>query len=133
MTALLTIVFFPCVGSKVSLSDGLPKTFRVQQQRLYERSLQDLIAIYLPLMVIIGESSILACFIYDPSMSLLLYSGLPATYQNSLTFWTCMVEEARYLTVFSGIAITALQLQVIAFDLVTKNVEETIEKLIKNR
>ena len=81
-------------------------------------------------MVILAECAVLACYIYDPSMAFLMYSGLPVTLQNPVTFCICMVEEARYLLICAGIGIPAWQMQVIEFDLVNYNMEEIIERLI---
>ena len=94
--------------------------------------MQDLIAIYLPDMIITALLAILACIIYDPSMSLLLYSGLPEVYQNRFTFWICMVEETRFLMFMAGMDTPTWQSQVISFDFVSKNLEEIMEKLTSN-
>ena len=83
-------------------------------------------------MIITGLFAVLACFIYDPSMNLLLYSGLPGAYQNQVTFWICMVEETRFLMFYVGIDTSTWQLQVISYDLVSNNLEEILEKLISN-
>ena len=82
-------------------------------------------------MVIMLGVAISACYIYDPSLKLLLYSGLPASYKNPVTFWICMVEEVRFFVIAAGLAIT-WQMQVIAFDLVNSKLAEIIEKLISH-
>ena len=101
-------------------------------KKLWERSLQDLIAIYVPYMVMAGVVTILACFTYDPTMKYLLYKALPETRKNWITFGVCLLEETRLLLIDSGLVITVFQVQVIAFDLVKGNAEN-MRKFIMNR
>ena len=56
-------------------------------------------------------------------MKLLLYSVLPEQCKNWLCFWICWVEEVLMLSMGVGIAVPALQLQVIAFDLLNVSLE----------
>ena len=93
------------------------------RKRLVECSLQDLIAIYMPPMVLCAEGFIGACYIYDPTLSLLLYSALPAKYQSWSTFMACFIEEIRLLLICAGVAVPGLQLQVISFDRVNTQLE----------
>ena len=88
------------------------------RKRVWERSLQDLIAICLPYMIILTDSAIAACFFYDPTMKFLLYSGLPGGYQNVITFWVCMMEEICTILMCTGTLVPLWQVQVIAFELV---------------
>ena len=84
-------------------------------------------------MVILAGFTMLACYIYDPSMKLLLYSGLPASFQNPVTFWLCMMEEVHFFVRCTSMAVHMWQLQVIAFDLGNSNVAGIIEKLMSIR
>ena len=99
------------------------------QKRVWERSLQDLIAIFLPYMDIATNASIGLCFFYDPTMNFLLYSGLPGGYKNWLTFCLCMMEEDRILMMWAAIVVPMWQLQVMAFDLVN-NVLKQVEAFL---
>ena len=81
-------------------------------------------------MVILVLITISACYIYDPSMKFLLYSGLPAPYQNPVTFWICMMEEVHFVVRCACMAVHMWQLQVIAFDLVNSNMAGIIDKLL---
>ena len=80
-------------------------------KRLLEYSLQDFIAMYMPHMVSCGVVLVWACYIYDSSLRLLLYSALPARRQSWLTFIVCFVEEIRLLLIAGGIIVPVLQLQ----------------------
>ena len=95
--------------------------------RLRECSLQDLVAIFLPYMMILTDPVIIACFILDPTMNLLLYSALPTSYQNWLSFSICLVEETRLLGFCMGIVTPVWQLQVVAFDLICHTLQTLIE------
>ena len=102
-----------------------------RKNKLWERSLQDLIAIYVPYMIMAGVVTILACFTYDPTMKYLLYNALPETRKNWITFWICMLEEIRVLLVDSGLVISVFQVQVIAFDLVKSDAEDMRKFIMK--
>ena len=98
-------------------------------ERLWECSLQDLIAICLPYMIITAASAVVVCFLYDPTMDILLYSGLPDGYKNWFTFWVCMIEEIRLITMVIGTVTPVWQLQVIAFDLANDTLKEVEKSL----
>ena len=101
-------------------------------ERLLEHSLQDLIAMYMPHLALCSASFIWACYIYDPSLRLLLYFELPERYQSWLTFTVCFVEEIRFFLVVFGVGSPMLQLQVISFDQVNTHLE-TIMFSVLNR
>ena len=88
-----------------------------------ERSLQELIAISLPVMGIATVLAVGACFLYDPDMKALLYSTLPEMYKNWFSFGVCWLEELRTLLMYVGIAGPLIQIQVIAFDLLNDSLE----------
>ena len=100
---------------------------------LWQRSLQDLIAIQLPYTTLAAESVIVICYVYDPTMSFLLYSSLPEKFQNWFTLGICTLEEARLLVTLAGICVPVWQLQVIAFDLVNNGLEQMEQYLLKER
>ena len=104
-----------------------------EDQRLFRRlskySLQDLIAIFMPYVVFSGVLLILACFIHDPTMQLLLYSALPDRQKNWMSFLFCFAEEMRFLLMAVGSAVPAWQVQVIAFNLINKNLQLLLESL----
>ena len=78
-------------------------------------------------MIITAASAVAVCFLYDPAMNLLLYSGLPDCYKNWATFCVCMVEEIRLIMMVVGTVTSIWQLQVIAFDLANHTLKE-VEK-----
>ena len=94
--------------------------------RLLEHSLQDLIAIYLPHMLLCGVALIGVCYAYDPTLRLLLYAALPGGYQCWQTFTICLVEEMRLVLMCVGVGVPVLQLQVISFDQVNADLEAVI-------
>ena len=69
-------------------------------------------------MVLLAIAMIGACFIYEPTMQLLLYSALPDRQKNWFWMVLCLVEEMRFLLIFEGLVVPTWQLQVIAFDLI---------------
>lgn len=85
--------------------------------------MQDLIAVSIPYMIYFSLPFVVASFIYDPSMRLLMYHALPDCCKNRLVFWICFVEEIRFLLMYIAIAVPAWQLQVIAFDLVNTRLD----------
>ena len=91
--------------------------------RLLECSLQDLIVLFLPHMILLAAVLIGACCVYDPTMRLLLYSALPESYQSWLLFGICFVEELRFMLMMISIAIPVWQMQVMSFDLVNTALE----------
>ena len=103
--------------------------------RLWERSPQDLLAIFMPRMISLVPTLVGVCIIYDPevSMSMLLYSALPKVYQNWLTFWFCFSEEMRFCGITLGVGIPALQCLLIAFDLLNNKLEEITAGAVRKR
>ena len=91
--------------------------------RFLGRSLQELIAICMPVMGVATVLATGACFLYDPEMRALLYSALPEKYKNWLTFCVCWLEELRMIWMGVGIAIPLFQIQVIVFDLLNDSLE----------
>ena len=69
-----------------------------------------------------------ASFLYDPGSSVLMYSALPETLKNWLSFCICWLEELHMLFMFVGIAGPVFQVQVIAFDLL----EDSLERIRKD-
>ena len=110
------------------------KVNRVQHvwyKRLLQCSIQDLIAIYMPHVVLCGIIMVGACFLYDPTLRLLLYSAVPERHQNWLTFFVCFVEEMHMMLIFAGTAVPMWQLQVICFDQVTDHMEAIISSVMR--
>ena len=97
--------------------------------RLREHSVQDLIAIYLPHITITTAAVIGGCYLYDPSMKILLYSALAEKYQNWLSYGICFVEEIRFLARLLGTVVTAWQIQLLAFELVTNELDASVQSL----
>ena len=92
-------------------------------------SLQDLIAIVMPYMTPVVIAMIAGCMLYDPTMKMLLYSGLPGQYQSWASAVICFAEEMRFLVILVGVAVPIWQFQVIAFDLVNRKLTETLKAM----
>ena len=103
------------------------------QRCLWERSPQDLMAIYLPHMLTLAIMLVGICAVYDPTMKMLLYNALPNSYQNWLTFWLCYMEEMRFLAMIVAVNAPAWQCQIIAFDLVNHDLEAITEAIMRMR
>ena len=91
-----------------------------------ESSLQDLIAIFLPQVTVITGALIILSTIYDPTMTVFLYSMLPQSYKTWPWFFACLFEELRLMTVMAAIAVPALQTQVIAFEFVNTRLQNVV-------
>ena len=83
-----------------------------------------MLAILLPYMLPFTIMLLVVCAVHEPTMKMLLYSTLPKSYQNRLTFWLCYVEEMRFMAMLGGVAVPVWQCQVIAFDLISDKLEE---------
>ena len=88
-------------------------------------SLQDLIGIYMPYMVLLAVQVISSSFIYDPTLRLLLYAVLPESLKTWPWFGLCFIEEVHFWTMLVSIG-TPGQLQVISFELINKSLETII-------
>ena len=100
-------------------------------QLLMGHSLQDLIVIGLPYMMISTAPIITASFVYDPTMKLLIYSMVPESWKNWQWFCACFTAEIHFMAMFPAIATTAWQLQVISFELVNTNLETIVSAAMK--
>ena len=98
---------------------------------LLDRKLQDLIAMYLPNILVTIGLPVLACYVYMPGPKFLLYSVLPSSQQNWLTFTVFIVEEVRYLFQLLGLSCSVYQHQVIAYELITQELEQVVETVLK--
>ena len=83
----------------------------------------------MPYMTPVVGTMIVVCMVYDPTMKMLLYSGLPVQYQNWFVAGICFVEELRFLLILLGVAVPIWQFQVIAFDLVHRKLNGILEVL----
>ena len=77
----------------------------------------------MPYMIILGLPLISGCFIYDPTMKLLIYALIPDSPKSWLWFWPCFAIEIHFLIIFMAVFIPGWQLQVISFDLVNTKLE----------
>ena len=80
-------------------------------------------------MIVVSFALILLVFIYEPSISFLLYSALPAEYKSWWAFLACMMEEVRFVMFIIGIIVPIWQLQVMAFEDINCNLKEMIRSL----
>ena len=99
--------------------------------RLLECSLQDLIAIWLPHMLLLAASMAVICMIYDPTMKLLLYAALPESYQSWLTLGIGLVAEWCFLLFGAGLTVPAWQLQIVVIQDINEKLETLIESMMK--
>ena len=99
--------------------------------RLGKYSFQDLIAIFLPYMILSAEVAITACFIYDPTTKQLLYSVLPEAYKTWWSFGICLVAEVRLCLFVAGLMISAWQMQVVAFEFISNSLEALTKSVMK--
>ena len=77
--------------------------------------------------MILTDPIIIACFILDPTMRLLLYSAIPASHQIWWSFGLCLGEEIRLLGFCTAIVTSVWQLQVVAFDLISNTLESLLD------
>ena len=99
----------PAVARWEFIEDGGSQRSGHTQQEL-------LTLLWIPHILLFTIVVALACFVYDPTVKLLLYSALPESYQNWVWFGTCYLEEVRFLLVLVGIEVPLWQLQLIAFE-----------------
>ena len=99
--------------------------------RMREYSVQDVAALLMPHVVALAVPVIMASYVYDPSMSFLLYNALPSHLQNWSTFGLCAAEEFRFILDILVIAAPVHQLHVISYDLVSDRLRRLIQKIDK--
>ena len=90
---MFSVLFFLFSGS----ANASPYTVNgISEKRWYERmleySFQELITVYVPHVVLVAVAVVGACYVYDPSLRLLLYSALPERHQSWLAFIICIAE-----------------------------------------
>ena len=100
---------------------------------MMQYSLQDLIGIFMPYMVLLAVPIISSSFIYDPTLRVLLYAVLPESFKTWPWFGLCFIEEVHFLTMYASIATPGYQLQVISFELVNKSIEAIIDSFALKR
>ena len=100
-------------------------------ERVLECSFQDLLAIWLPYMVLCAASIVTTCTIYDPTMKLLLYAALPENCQTWLSFVICLVQEMRVLLMCIGLAVPTWQIQIIAFQYADKALHDLADSVVE--
>ena len=124
---LISVFISRVTETRNAPASGTAKSRRqLWYKRLLECSPQDLIALYLPYMVLCSIAFIGACYVYDPTLRLLLYSALPERHQNWLTFLICFVEEMRLVSIIAGIGVAVLEIQINTFEEVTNHLEANI-------
>ena len=124
MRLIIEIEIF-CAGPLLP-NDELERDWTV---RIWEYSLRDLIAVCLPYTGIIALVAIIAAFVYDPSMRLLVYVALPSHLQNWATFGFCLLEEIRFAVICIATVVPILQIQVISFDIVTEKLRQMVQNM----
>ena len=92
-------------------------------QKLMAQSLQDLIGVRLPYLVLPLTPIICASLVYDPTMKLLLYAMIPEVSKGRAWFCACLMAEAYFIFMITAIALPAWQVQVIAFELVNHKLQ----------
>ena len=97
--------------------------------RLGEYSLQDALAVCLPYVAACTDVLLLAALLYDPTMRLLLHSAVPDNYRTCWIFGLCFAQDMRQLFFCVGNLVSAWQLQVTAFEVISYSLEEIMESL----
>ena len=92
-------------------------------------ALQDAVVVLLPYMLQVGALTVGTCYVLDPTMKQLVYTALPASYQNWLSFVVCLMEEIRILGIIAGTVTPVVQSQIIAFGLVTDDLQCRTESM----
>ena len=96
-------------------------------------SLEDLIAIYLPYMLILEGGLVLVSLFYDPTTTLFLYSKLPESYRTWPWLLACLLEEIRSMAIIIAILVPAEQIKVLAIGLVRMSLEEVVRGMLRKR
>ena len=113
---------------RMTLRGYLAESARENGQRhLWERSLQDLLGILMPVLIPLSTLIVLACILYDPTMKFVLYAALPRKFQNWLSFIICSMEETRFLYMFAAITIPMWQVQLVAFAMINSRLEKIVD------
>ena len=86
---------------------------------------------FLPYMASVGMLVVIAAYIYDPTMKLLLYAALPDGYKTSPLFWLCLAGELHFLLTFIALAVPAWQLQVISVEILNTSLQTTVSHTLK--
>ena len=94
-------------------------------------TLQEHLALWIPHIILSTIVLVLACFLYDPTLKLLLYSAIPERYQNWLSFGICYLEEARFILIQAGLEIPVCQLQLTTFEDINMNLTPLIHSRIR--
>ena len=82
-------------------------------------------------MLIIFTVLITASVVYDPTTTGFLYSVLPQSWKSWPWFLAFLMEEIRSLAISVAVSTQALQIHVIAFDLVNWNLQQVEHNLLK--
>ena len=93
-------------------------------------SLQDIIALYAPHMVLAAVVSATAVMAYDPTLKILLYSALPHEWRTFTVFSFCLAEEVRNLVLMGMIAVPVLQIHVMTSDLLVQTLHEIAHSVL---
>ena len=96
---------------------------------LHESSWRDLILILLPYTGILSLLLITLSLIYDPTMTIFMYSSLPENWKTWRWFLVCLLLEVRSMANSVALAIPAIQIHVIAFDLVIESLQKIADTL----
>ena len=92
-----------------------------QRESAFQRPLQDLLAVWLPHMVLLAAVMMGACYLYDSTMKMLLYAVVPESHKNWISFGILWMQELWLLQFALGIIVPMWQFEVIAFGLVNNS------------
>ena len=95
-------------------------------------SLQDLMALYAPELILVGILAVIAAMVYDPTMKMLLYTALPDGMRTPIWFILCFAEELRNLMFEGAILVPVLQIHVLTFEVVDEALR-SIAVSVRNR
>ena len=106
-------------------------TSRRLNRLLRESTLQDLIAIFLPHILLIAVLFITASLVCYPTMTGFLYSVLPESWKTWPWFLAFLLMEIRSMTMVLAVLSQALQIHVVAFDLVNWSLQQLECKVLE--
>ena len=105
--------------------DAADETANSRNPKWTRLSLQDLIALYAPELILGGIIAVIAAMMYNPTMKMLLYGALPDSKRTPMWFIICFGEEFRHLLSLATIMVPVLQIHVITFDIL----DDTLRKI----
>ena len=116
------IIYF----KKISGESGCSQNCKERLEQLRQYSLQDLLAIFIPHMLVACVVLMLTVCMYDSTMKFLVYSILPESKKTWLWFVICSLEEVRFFMFWFVVSAPVFQIQLVSFE----NLKSALQTLI---